>query len=458
VQEFQKDYSTTKYATKENAMSGSKECDWSLAEEVTRQFRAMRQAAERAENARRAAEQARRLQERIDQTRADAVRESLALNGQIESFARGESADFAREQVNTLHERIRNLRTELASASDLPSLKNIVHALSSTSNELRRVVKEGDAARKAALLKVERDRCAALLDNVATQVADLDQNRSRRFDALGLQRANAALCSVREQLKKASGDKDFQAVQAATADAERVLHAHLAAVEQGVTVWYKRASTAEAELAAVRDHLQCIAKDPVMLAWVQKEIQTLETQANAIDAVIKAERFDDAGRACQSILKKAGESTTKAQAQQLLADQHRHAVDSLIGALKKEGFDVQAPSASETGPEARIVARKPNTQKNINLSVNQNGHICCTAPGYGHKKETSNGTLADTCDEAITDIQKLQQHMADDGVNTSAVSWRGMDINRKPPSQIKKAQPGAQVQQRPGQQQRRLSR
>ncbi|MFO7906584.1 MAG: hypothetical protein ACQESR_03845 [Planctomycetota bacterium] len=412
-------------------MSGSKYSDVRLSEEAARRVREENRRRVKERAAQRAAEAERRREEQLRQKQAAFNRRLAEGKKEVAAF---ESTPASRHVATSLQElRARLERMGETAFGNEKQLARAERQLYQIRRELKRKVSQAKAAQDAQDLKQE----AAIVLRWKYQAAE-DRQGSRQFDPAGLAQFEAALRSVEGQLAR----RNLEGARRAMAEVGQQFKQHRAEVERRRGLWLTQKRAGEAALARVQDRIGGLESDPVVQRWQAAAMADISERAAQLTEMIEYDQFQSAAREAENLLAESEQVLEAAEARQRCQESQDYIAESTVAALQTCGFYVDVISQSPQGGSNEVLIRAHRLDgRALAVSVPREGAIQWSVDGFPIEIVAgANGQPAAVCDEAVDQIEAIQNRLDDDyGIETSALTWAGQDPNR--PRKAAKARP-----------------
>lgn len=410
-------------------MSGSpKYTSFSLESEVLQRLLAARQQQAALERQKREAEEARRVQQRLDQARDGARTDLAAARRDLDAFAAHEAARFAPAgKLDSFRQRLSQAEKSIGSMTTEDQGRRVRSDLGRLHDELRQARAEAESARLASQLAAE----AAQLAGLRQQLAAIDAARAARFDPHGRQQLEA-------QLSRCDGLLQRKALDQATSElteARRQLQEHQSVVEQRFSRWTQERDQAVAALAQASDRVAGLRVDPVVSRWSTADAEALAARCRRADDLLAREDFAACRQEAAALAAEVDRLVALAGETQFKEDQRQYIVRGIVETMGQLGLVVQAgypqPEHRGVAASATIIQAQRVGGGSIAVSVPQEGEIWYDVDGFPMRVEGSATGYARTCDEAEEQINRMHDAMlAAFGIESSELTWDDKDPDR----------------------------
>lgn len=401
-------------------MSGIKHNEARIREEQRRQIEA--------ENRRRAAEERKRREE---SERKERERQMKAAS-------------------KTLAERLKACGQSLAAASpsmlsdDRAKLERELAALQSAHPqdiaEANRTARQADQLLEAVPRAVERFRKEEerRLDRLAKAgagrarlqelVGKTDRAIRQKFDSGGAAEAERKI----EELARTCASGNADQAEAALTQAEQSVQRHLDTVQARHSEWRECKQRAEAAVAEAEALLEGLKADQVTSRWMSPRYADVQSAIEASKRSVSNEDFDEPVAMLARIQEYARSWERTAQTAQLEADKRDYIVQSLQQSLESMGFVTALEDETPAHPgTSKLIRSASPSGRRIYASIPFSGEVQYNVDGYPIRDEsTSSGDPSTSCDEAMQELLKLHDIVAQFGVEMGEINWEGKDPDR----------------------------
>ncbi|MCS7306883.1 MAG: hypothetical protein NZ602_17460 [Thermoguttaceae bacterium] len=400
-------------------MSNSpKYTNYQISEEVRRRQREERERRRRERAAQRAAEAERRRRERL-QRRYQALQAQVSqIHQELSKFASSPAGSHVEAELTQLKDRLQRIAGQLQAEEKV--LANAEKELDRSYRELRQVIAAGEAAYEAKMLQ-QHD--AALLE-LKYQLRET-WTSSYQYNPEGLQRLSEMIREVEEALSK----RTLTEVQQHLKEAQQYFQRHRQLVEERQAEWLQRHQQAEAALAQLQEEIVGLLADPLAQRWETVAVQKLAQEADQLHRLIENGQFDLLLARTQQLRPKVKEILQRAEQRQEAQDQEDYLTKSILAAVQACGFQVDEIAVGPDGQKT-IRTSRPQTDQRVTLQIPKQGGIYWYVNGFPMETVLgSQGQPARVCDEAVTQIEAIQEQLAQWGIETSELTWPGKDPN-----------------------------
>jgi DNA-binding transcriptional regulator YiaG len=240
-------------------------------------------------------------------------------------------------------------------------------------------------------------------------------------------RDHAALLDRANKIFAAEGS--LNTVITAVAVAENLFAHHLNTVTLRKTDWEKRKSEAEGAAGELIGIIAGLKADEVVMRWHEKEVGSMELDAQKAEQSIRNEQFDYPHETLLNARKIHERLIADSNALQIKADQRDYIAQSIAGTLDKMGFIITETREETPGhpASALVFGAVRSSGKSIYVSVPVEGEIYYNVDGYA--KSTANlvgGGTAPVCDEAESVLNEMRLRLEEEcEVHTGEIMWEG---------------------------------
>jgi DNA-binding transcriptional regulator YiaG len=285
------------------------------------------------------------------------------------------------------------------------------------------VQKKHDDEEKKIASELEKQSFA--LSELSTRHSNMSRQDAIKFDSPG----HKTVCDAIETAKKEIAEGSLNTVITAVAVAENLFANHLNTVTLRKTDWEKRKSEAEGAAGELIGIIAGLKADEVVMRWHEKEVGSMELDAQKAEQSIRNEQFDYPHETLLNARKIHERLIADSNALQIKADQRDYIAQSIAGTLDKMGFIITETREETPGhpASALVFGAVRSSGKSIYVSVPVEGEIYYNVDGYA--KSTANlvgGGTAPVCDEAESVLNEMRLRLEEEcEVHTGEILWEG---------------------------------
>lgn len=402
-------------------MSGSpKRTQYHLSPEAAQRQRdeKRRRAEERAAKKRAAAEQRRKEAFRREQVR---VTESVTkVQQEAATFRQSPAGRCVARSLRQLELKLQQLAA--SSLANRKVISSVEQQLDQLRGELQQAIVQGRAAYDARLLERE----SALLLKKKYQVA-ADRQASQQFDPDGLKNVESMLRQIDSFLDR----QNLTAARSRMTELGKTFAQHRAEVDKHRKAVLVKQRKAQAALEALQQTLADLKADTTVQRWAQPAVFELDTRIADVTKAISDSRFEFAMRRIPKLTREAKRILKAAEQQQEAHEEPEFIAETTANALRACGMQVQFVHRKCDDGKEEIVIRASDTEEDwtLDVCVPQAGTIAWYPNGFPRQvvPGTKGQQPASLCDKPVQHIQKVQEELRRQGVETGALTWEGQD-------------------------------
>jgi hypothetical protein len=399
-----------------------------LREAQERRLREERQRQARLEEECRRREEAERRRRRFEEAQNQARGGVRSAASRVSDLSRNDLARYIPADLERFRGQLQAIEEAVVAAGDEEAVRRQERQLEQLGFEIARAVTRGEAARLDAQVADQ----AAALAAVRRIAAALDEHRSLRFDAAGLQAVKSAIT----QADAAVAKKSLAQAQQCVAQARQHIERHQAEVESQFARWSGARSACRLSLDEAGDRLAGLEADAVVARWVGRDVAQVRERLKRAEALGEADQFPSASAEAAAVAAECGRLAETAQQVQLNEDRRQYVMRGILQVMERMGFVVQSGSPalehSDYPQSACIIQAKRIAGERLAVSIPQEGDVWYAVEGFPMRAESSRdgGTVA-TCDEAQTQIENMHRALEEAfGIQMSELTWEGKDPTR----------------------------
>jgi hypothetical protein len=230
----------------------------------------------------------------------------------------------------------------------------------------------------------------------------------------------------------------------------RQFEQHRAEVEKRRGHWLAQKQASEVALARVQERIVGLQADQVVQRWEAQAIADISARAGQVSKLVESGRFEHATRDADKLLGEVERVLKAAEERQCCQEQQDYIAQSTVAALQECGFTVDGMSQSPQGDGGIVIQVHKWDGRGFAVSVPKDGPLGWSPYGFSMEiEEGSNGQPATVCDEAVAEIEAVQDRLNKDyGVETCALTWAGQDPNRAVKATKSRGRPASYRSQR----------
>ena len=274
---------------------------------------------------------------------------------------------------------------------------------------------------------------AALHEVLAELHAAVEPDLCRKLDANGY----AAIQRQAEILEQRIHNRmamDFVNERNAFRSKVRAYHAKVTPLAKA---WRQTCEELRAQLEAQGDRLRGCQADPRVQRWAAKDIALHAQRWSELRAKLEAGDFADVEQGLASwrqtldaILAAVAQVEAKEIRRQYLLECFRDKLAELGFAAQSVRFEQPENPASATILKAAMADEKVI---NVRIPQQENEPVMYAVEGFSLIRQTRQGMLSNTCDEAERQIEEIHARLKADGIEASPLRWED-----QPPKDLEK--------------------
>ncbi|MBZ0214771.1 MAG: hypothetical protein K8H99_13300 [Nitrospirae bacterium] len=259
-------------------------------------------------------------------------------------------------------------------------------------------------------------------------IGKTDRAIRQKFDSGGAAEAQRKI----EELARTCASGNADKAESALTQAEQSVRRHLDTVLSKHSEWRERKQRAEAAVAEAEALLEGLKADQVTSRWTSPRYADVQTAIDASKRSVSNEDFDEPVAMLSRVQEYARSWERTAQTAQLEADKRDYIVQSLQQSLESMGFVTALEDETPAHPAtSKLIRSASPSGRRIYASIPFSGEVQYNVDGYPIRDEsTSSGDPSTSCDEAMQELLKLHDIVAQFGVEMGEINWDGKDPDR----------------------------